>query len=306
MIDFRKLIKAGVHFGHEDSRWFPAMAQYIWGKKNNIHLIDVSKTAFQLERAARFLESIAAEGKQILFVGTKEPAQAIIEEIAKKLNMPYVNHRWVGGTLNNYAQVKKSVTRLLHYEDVIARAEKYPHYTKKELSIIQKNIDRLQKNVGGIRSLNWPIGAVILVDVTKEKSALKEAVSVGIPVVAIVDTNGDPSLVDYVIPANDDAPSSIDFVIKFLGEAVATGKKVAANKGEIAEEEEMLAMQQEEPTIFGLEEEEEDDGRRSKRAATSEISRPANKKIKKITHEEGSSEAASSEKKSPKKMRTEQ
>lgn len=232
MIDFRKLIKAGVHFGHEDSRWFPAMAPYIWGKKNNIHLIDVSKTAFQLERAAQFLESIASEGKQILFVGTKEPAQAIIENIAKKTGMPYVNHRWIGGTLNNFAQVKKSVTRLLHYEDVIARAEKYPHYTKKELSIIQKNIDRLLKNVGGIRSLNWPVGAVILVDVTKEKSALKEAVSVGIPVVAIVDTNSDPSLVDYVIPANDDAPSSIEFIINFLGDAVATGKKATTTKGE--------------------------------------------------------------------------
>lgn len=304
MIDFRKLIKAGVHFGHEDSRWFPAMAQYIWGKKNKIHLIDVSKTAFQLERAAQFLESIASEGKQILFVGTKEPAQAIIEEIAKKLGMPYVNHRWVGGTLNNYAQVKKSVTRLLHYEDVIARAEKYPHYTKKELSIIQKNIDRLLKNVGGIRSLNWPIGAVVLVDVTKEKSALKEAVSVGIPVVAIVDTNGDPSLVDYVIPANDDAPSSIEFIIKFLGDAVSMGRKISTTKGENKGEkvEEVIEMTNEEPTIFGLEEEEDEEGRRSKRAATTDLGRPA-KKIKKAQEE---TSEVSSEKKSPKKMRTDQ
>jgi small subunit ribosomal protein S2 len=300
MIDFRKLIKAGVHFGHEDSRWFPAMAPYIWGKKNKIHLIDVSKTAFQLERAAKFLESVAAEGKQILFVGTKRAAQSIIEEIAKKLNMPYVNHRWVGGTLNNYAQVKKSVTRLLHYEDIIARAEKYPHYTKKELSIIQKNIERLQKNVGGIRTLNWPIGAVVLIDVAKEKSALKEAASVGIPVVGLVDTNGDPSLVDYVIPANDDAPSSIKVIIEYLAEAVERGKRAAAGKGDQVQVIEIIEEQQ--PAIFGLEEEEDEEGRRGKKAS-SDVARSV-KKTKKTTHEEVSELAA--EKKSPKKMRTEE
>jgi len=228
MIDFRKLVEAGVHFGHQASRWVPKMSPYIWGVKNKVHIIDVSKTAYQLEKAAKFLQEVATEGKQILWVGTKKPARQVIEDVAKKLNMPYVNHRWVGGTLSNYSQVKKSVTRLLHYEDVLAKSEKQSHYTKKELNEIKKSIDRLITIVGGIRTLTWPIGAVVLVDVNKEHSALKEAVNVGVPVVALVDTNSDPSLVDYVIPANDDAPRSISMILTYLQQAVEKGKQQPA------------------------------------------------------------------------------
>jgi len=230
-IDFQELVKAGVHFGHQTSRWCPKMAPYIWGYKNNVHLIDVSKTAFQLEKAARFLESVAAEGKSILWVGTKKAAQTIVHNTAKSLSQPYVNHRWIGGTLSNNSQVKKSVTKLLHFEDIIARADKFPHYTKKEFNVFQKMIDRLEKNVGGIRNLHWPVGALVLVDVTKERSALREAAAVGIPVVALVDTNGDPSLVDYVIPANDDAPRAIKVIIDHLVLAVQQGKETARTQG---------------------------------------------------------------------------
>ena len=193
------------------------MAPYIWGYKNNVHLIDVSKTAAQMEKAAKFLEKLLLKAKQFYGLALKKPAQDIIQSIADNLNMPYVNHRWIGGTLSNYAQVKKSITKLLHYEDIIAKAEKYPHYTKKEFNVFQKLIDRLRKNVGGIRNLQWPVGAIVLVDVTKERSALKEAAAMGVPVVALVDTNGDPSLVDYVIPANDDAPRAIKVVLDYLG-----------------------------------------------------------------------------------------
>jgi small subunit ribosomal protein S2 len=227
MIDFRKLVEAGVHFGHQRSRKCPKMDPFVWGVKNDTLLIDVSKTAFCLEKAAQFLENAAAEGKTILWVGTKKPAQEIIHTVAVRLKMPYVNHRWVGGTLSNYGQVKKSITKMLHLEDVVAKSEQYPHYTKKELNLFQKQIARLQKNVGGIRSLTWPVGALILVDVTKERSALKEAVAMGVPVVALVDTNADPSLVDYVIPANDDAPRSIKLIVDYLAEAVARGKERA-------------------------------------------------------------------------------
>lgn len=232
MIDFRELVKAGVHFGHQASRWVPKMKAYIWGVKNKVHLIDVSKTAYQMEKAAKFLEEVAAEGKQILWVGTKKPARAIIQEVATRLSMPYVNHRWVGGTLSNYSQVKKSVTRLLHFEDVLSKSEKYPHYTKKELNEVKKSIDRLTTIVGGIRTLTWPVGAVVLVDVNKEQSALKEAVKVGVPVVALVDTNADPSLVDYVIPANDDAPRSIRMIVEYLEKAAQKGKQATATKAE--------------------------------------------------------------------------
>ncbi len=230
MIDFRELVKAGVHFGHQTSRWLPKMSPYIWGVRSNIHLIDVSKTAHQLEKSAQFLQEVAGEGKQILWVGTKRPARAIIKEIATKLDMPYVNHRWVGGTLSNFAQVKKSITRLLHYEDVLEKSEKYPHYTKKELSKVKKNVDRMQNVIGGIRKLAWPIGAIVLVDVNKEHSALQEAVNVGVPIVALVDTNADPSLVDYVIPANDDAPHSIAILLEYLQAAVEKGKQAAVAK----------------------------------------------------------------------------
>jgi len=230
MIDFKSLVKAGVHFGHQTARWCPKMAPYIWGFKNNVHLIDVSKTAVQLEKASKFLEGVAAEGKQILWVGTKKPAQKIIAEVAQQLNSPYVDQRWVGGTLSNFGQVKKSVTKLLHLEDVIVKSEKNPYYTKKELNTYKKMVDRLKKNIGGIKALNWPIGAIVLIDVRKEQSALKEAAALGIPVVALVDTNGDPSLVDYVIPGNDDVPRAIKIIVDYLGQAVATGLKAGAER----------------------------------------------------------------------------
>ena len=230
-VDFAELVKAGVHFGHQTSRWCPKMAPYIWGYKNNVHLIDVSKTAFQLEKAAQFLETIAAEGKSILWIGTKKPAQAIIQAMATKLGMPFVNHRWVGGTLSNRPQVRKSVTKLLHFEDVLSKSDQFPLYTKKEFNTITKVAGRLEKNVGGIRNLHWPLGALVVVDVSKERSAIKEAAAMGIPVVAIVDTNGDPSMVSYVIPGNDDAPRAIKVILDFLGDAVEKGKETARAQG---------------------------------------------------------------------------
>ncbi len=254
MIDFRQLVKAGVHFGHQTSRWCPKMAYYIWGYKNNTHLIDVSKTAYQLEKAAQFLESVAAEGKQILWVGTKRAAQGIIEKVALQLRMPYVTHRWVGGTFCNYSQVKKSITKLLHYLDILAKSDKAGFYTKKELNVFQKMVHRLEKNVGGIRSMQWPIGAIVIVDIIKEESALKEAAAMGIPVVALVDTNADPSLVNYVIPANDDAAQSIGILIDYLADAARRGKEAAMAKGKqpVAIQEEKVEEPEVLPEMFVL------------------------------------------------------
>jgi len=244
----KKLVEAGVHFGHLMSRWCPKMAPYIWGNRNKVHLIDVSKTAHQLDRAAKFLESVASEGKQVLWVGTKKAAQDAIAQAAKTSHMPSVNHRWIGGTLSNFIQVKKSVTKLAHHEDVIEKAEKMPHYTKKELNVFQKLVQRLDKNVGGIRQLKWPIGAVVIVDVRKEAAALREAVTMGIPVVGLVDTNNDPSLVDYVIPGNDDAPEAVACVLELLGAAVARGveayKQTAAKRGEAARAEKRVKSEE--------------------------------------------------------------
>lgn len=235
MIDLKLLIKNGVHFGHQKSKWSPKMKPYIWGHKSNIHLIDVSLTAYQLEKAAKFLESVAAERKPILWVGTKKAAQDIVYRIANELNCPYVIHRWVGGTFSNYRQVRKSVAKLLHYEDILSKSEQY-NYSKKELNEMQKRIERLKKSIGGIRSLTWPIGAVVVVDIKKENVCVREASTMGIPVVALVDTNSDPSDVDYVIPANDDAPRSINILLTYLGEAVKRGQEVAATKPKEVEE----------------------------------------------------------------------
>lgn len=231
---FGELVKAGVHFGHQKSRWCPKMEPYIWGYKNKVHLIDVSKTAAQLDKSEKFLELVAAEGKTILWIGTKKAASEAVKNIGTKLTMPYVNHRWLGGTLLNFSQVKKSLTRLLHYEDILAKADANPFYTKKELNLFKKTVDKLEKTVGGIRKLTLPIGAVVVVDVNKEQSAVKEAASMGVPVVGIVDTNSDPSLIDYVIPANDDSPQSIGLVLNYLAEAVQRGKNAATAKGTAA------------------------------------------------------------------------
>ncbi|HEV2601273.1 MAG TPA: 30S ribosomal protein S2 [Candidatus Babeliales bacterium] len=236
MIDFKKLVQEGVHFGHQKNRWCPKMAPYIWGTKNNIHLIDVSKTAVQLEKAANFLQGLAAEGKSILWVGTKKSARDIVTTAGNGLNMPFVYHRWIGGTLSNNSQVKKSVTKLLHFEDIVSKTERAQHYTKKEYNVFQKMVERLEKNVGGIKNLSWPLGAVVLVDVRKERAALKEAATMGIPVVALVDTNSDPSGVDFVIPANDDSPRSINVIIEYLSAAVSKG--IEAGKERVAKEKE--------------------------------------------------------------------
>jgi len=236
MVDFRELVRLGAHFGHIKRRLHPKMNRYIWGVKNDVHLIDVSKTAPLIERAAKFLEGVAAEGKTILWVGTKKPAQSAIFEASQKLKMPYVNHRWIGGTLSNFSQVKKSVTKLLHYQDILDKSEKFPYYTKKEMNSIGKMVDRLKKNIGGIKDLSWPIGAVVLVDVIKEGSAMREARTVGVPVVALVDTNSDPSLVDHVIPINDDSARVVKFVIDYLSEAAAKGKQEAKEVAKKAKE----------------------------------------------------------------------
>ena len=241
MIDLRLLIQNGVHFGHQTARWSPKMAPYIWGFKNGIHLIDVSKTAQQLEKAAKFLEGMAGQGKTILFVGTKKAAAGSIRKVAEELKLPFVAHRWVGGTFTNYRQVRKAIANMMDSEEILKKSDTL-NYTKKELNLLKKRTARLENIVGGIRHLSWPVGAVVVVDVKKENVVIKEARASGIPVVALVDTNCDPTHIDYVIPANDDAPRSIELLINYLGEAIARGQKVASArpKSEVAFEETLL------------------------------------------------------------------
>jgi len=227
---FGELVKAGVHFGHQKSRWCPKMEPYIWGYKNKVHLINVALTASQLEKSEKFLEAIAADGGTVLWVGTKKAASKSIADVGARLNQPFVNHRWLGGTLLNWSQVKKSLTRLLHYEDILVKSESNPFYTKKELNLYKKTAEKLEKTVGGIRKLALPVSAIVIVDVSKEQSAVKEAVLMGVPVIAIVDTNSDPSNIDYVIPGNDDSPQAISLILNKLADSVVRGREVAAKK----------------------------------------------------------------------------
>lgn len=253
MVDLKLLIKNGVQWGHQTPRWNPKMARFIWGTKGGVHLINVEETAKGIERAGKFLEDIAAQGKQILWVGTKSSAADAIQVAAEQVGSPYVRNRWIGGTLTNFSQVKKSVTKLLHHEDIIKKIDKYS-YTKKECGVFQKIVDRLDSNVGGIRNLVWPVGALVVVDVKKEAVAIKEAKAMGVPVVALVDTNSDPSGIDYVIPGNDDVARAVKIVIDELAVAAARGAARSDKKQQKAEavvaEDALLALKR-------LEEEEE-------------------------------------------------
>lgn len=231
MIELKDLLKAGVHFGHKSSRWSPRMKPFIWGSKNKIHLINIAKTAFLLKKAAKYLQDLAANGKSILWIGTKKPAQKTIHDIATSLKMPFVINRWIGGTLTNFPQVKKAITRYIHLQDVL---KKTPSHFKKEISMIQKEIERLEKNIGGIVDLDFPPAAIVLIDAKKEKSAIKEATHSKIPVIAMVDTNTNPDGVNFIIPANDDSPRSIKCIIDYIAKHVQEGQELyKKNKKEI-------------------------------------------------------------------------
>ncbi|MFC1894546.1 30S ribosomal protein S2 [Candidatus Dependentiae bacterium] len=224
MVDLKDLLKAGVHFGHKSSRWSPKMRPFIWGSKNKVHLIDIAKTAFLLERAGKFLKNLISNGKSILWIGTKKPAQEKIKNIALSLKMPFVINRWIGGTLTNFNQVKKAITHLLYLRDIIKKPS--VHYKKKELSMLQKEVYRLEKNIGGIIDLEYPPGAIVLVDAKKERSAIKEAINANIPIIAQVDTNTDPSGINLIVPANDDSPRSISFIMDYLCKCAQDGKQI--------------------------------------------------------------------------------
>lgn len=239
MIDFRQLIDVGLHFGHQKSRWCPKMEAYIWGHRGGIHLIDISKTAYALQKSSAFLESVVARGEMVLWVGTKKPAKEAIVQVGLATGMPYVDYRWVGGTITNNAQVKKAVTKLLHFDDVVAKsAGENSSYTKKEITRIQKLAERLRRTFGGLIALNMQIGAVVVVDVRKEQTALLESFAAHIPVVALVDTNSDPSGIQYVIPGNDDSAKGIAFVLDYLKDGVLRG---LAQRSETAKKAKIVA-----------------------------------------------------------------
>ncbi len=228
-VSLRDLLEAGVHFGHQTRRWNPRMKPFIYGQKNGVHIIDIQKTARALVEAARFVTNLVSRGQPVLFVGTKRAAQEIVQEEATRANQFFVNDRWLGGTLTNFQTVKKSIERL----NTLTRARnegRFEQLTKKEALELSREIEKMEKSLGGIKEMRSLPGALFVIDPKKEHIAVKEANKLGIPVVALCDTNCDPNGIDQVIPGNDDAIKSIRLFVSAIADAAAEGVSVGRSE----------------------------------------------------------------------------
>lgn len=228
-LQIEDLLKAGAHFGHLTRRWNPKMAQFIFTEKNGIHIIDLRKTQILATLARDAAFEIAARGRNILFIGTKTQAKELIEETAKKASCNYVAERWLGGMLTNFQTIRKSIKRLESIDKMSVDGT-YEKITKKERLLLDREKDRLRKIFGGIEDMTRLPGALFIVDTVKEHLAIKEAKILGIPVIAICDTNTDPGGVDYPIPANDDSIGTIDLIGNMIAEAIVEGREIAKSR----------------------------------------------------------------------------
>lgn len=227
-VDIKALFEAGVHFGHKTSHWHPKMAPYIHSKRQDSHIIDLAKTVEALEVALPFLTKVAASGKQILFVGTKKHTKENVAEVAKSLNQPYVTERWLGGTLTNVATISQQIKKLKDLERRMASGDLEKRYSKLEVQRYQEEIDELNLKYGGIKELNGRPGAMVVIDAIGDLNAIKEAKNLGIPVIAVVDTNADPSLIDYIIPGNDDAIKGTQLILDYAKQAIQEGSSASS------------------------------------------------------------------------------
>lgn len=223
-----EMLEAGVHFGHPVSKWHPKAEPYIYGVKNGVHIINLLKTEESLKKVTDVVIDVVSKGEEILFVGTKKQAKNIIKNAAIKCDMPYVNERWLGGTFTNFGTVLRSIKKLNKLELEKENGD-FSKYTKKEAIILDRLIDKLNKNLGGIKNIKKLPALVFVVDLKSEKTTINEARNKHIPIIAICDTNVDPNLVEYPIPGNDDAVKSIDMIVNLIADAVNEGKKKLNN-----------------------------------------------------------------------------
>lgn len=223
-VDIKQLLEAGAHFGHKSSRWHPKMAPYIHSKRNGTHIIDLTKTVEELEKALSFLTKTAADGKQVLFVATKPQAKDTVKKAAESVNMPFVTERWLGGMLTNRNTMSGRIKHLKDLEEKMANGQLEAKYNKLEVQRFQEEIDEMNRIYGGVKEMNPKLGAVFTIDIIAEDNAVREAKKLGVPIVAIVDTNTDPSKIDYPIPANDDALKTIKLVTDYVVKAIEAGK----------------------------------------------------------------------------------
>ena len=236
-VTMKQLLEAGVHFGHQTRRWNPKMRPYIYGERNGIHIIDLRQTVEQVAEAIQFVKDTVAGGGSVLFVGTKKQAQGPVAEHASRASMPYVNFRWLGGMLTNFTTIQKRI----FYMKELRRLEQSGEMNalpKKERLRLRRELSKLEQNLGGVANLNRVPDAIFVVDVNAEHTAVAEAIRLGIPVIALVDTNCDPDSVEYVIPGNDDAIRAADLIAGALADAAIEGREIAVNKAAKAEENE--------------------------------------------------------------------
>ena len=250
VITMRQMLEAGVHFGHQTRRWNPKMKRFIFGERNGIYIIDLEQTLGRVERAYAYVRDLVAGGGVILFVGTKKQAQDPIRSYAEKCGMPFVNERWLGGMLTNFDTISKRVGKMLEYERMRDSGE-FEAMPKKEALLLTREMEKLQRNLGGLRGLDQRPDAIFVLDTKKEHIAVTEANKLGIPVVAVVDTNVDPELVQYPIPGNDDAIRANSLLARVIADAVEEGRFIAAKRNpgsapvvRSAEEEAAFAAQQ--------------------------------------------------------------
>ena len=235
-VDIKDLFEAGAHFGHKTSRWHPKMAPYIHSKRQDSHIINLEKTVEALEVALPFLTKTAASGKKVLFVGTKKHTKDIVKATAVSIDQPYVTERWIGGILTNVTTISQQIKKLKDLERRMESGDLEKRFTKLEVQRFQEEIDLLNVKYGGIKDLNGRPGALVVIDAIGDLNAIKEAKALSIPVVAIVDTNADPSLIDYVIPGNDDAIKGVQLILNYAAAAVKEGAGVAKPTDEAKEQ----------------------------------------------------------------------
>ena len=241
----KELLEAGVHFGHQTKRWNPKMKEYIFGQRNGIYIVDLQKTIKNFKEALQYVKGVSESGKDILFVGTKKQAQDIVRDYAGKSESSYVNQRWLGGLLTNFAVVRGSVEKLKELEEM-KEDGRWELLSKKEQSRLEKVFKKLSKNLGGIKNMTSLPGAMFVIDSSKEDIALAEAMKMKIPIVAVVDTNGDPDNIDYPIPGNDDAVRAIELFAAKISESIIEGKKSRITR-ELEEEKRVEAASGDQP-----------------------------------------------------------
>ncbi|MBZ0257375.1 30S ribosomal protein S2 [bacterium] len=235
-VSMKQLLESGVHFGHQTRRWNPKMAKYIFGQRNGIYIIDLKKTVRLLKEACRFVRDLSQDGGKIVFVGTKKQAQDTVREEAKRCGQYYVNQRWLGGMLTNYQTLRKSIDKLKSLEEILSDEAKMHHLKKRERLEMSRQRDRIDKYLAGIKDMGGMPDAVFVTDTRKDRIAVLEAKRLNIPVIAIVDTNCDPDMIDYVIPGNDDAIRAVRLISSRIAESVLEGQMAAAEGDDQSDE----------------------------------------------------------------------